>query len=230
MPIISIDTSASSLSVAIGEAERLIASFAIDTGRTHSELLLPMVDQACRLSGLRLQEMAAVAVTLGPGSFTGLRIGLATAKAWAQALQKPLIGVSSAEALALAAGERGQYVCPLFDARRGECYYSLFLDEQRLEPDQALSQAALQARLAALAAPVIVCGDGARAWRESLLSLPQVRFAAPERGIFMAAAALRIAARHYAAGDFADVALLEPCYLRLSEAEERMQQQKGEGR
>ncbi len=222
MKLLAIDTSATALSAAIADERGLVGAFALNAGKNHSLGLLPLLDSLLHYSGLTLADMDAFAVTLGPGSFTGLRIGVATAKAWGDATGKPLIGVSSTDALARVAGTHG-YVCPLLDARRDEVYTALYRDGERLWPDLALAPAELAARLAALAAPVVCLGDGFAPYEDTLRAALGERLeAAPEeRRLVMAPAAVMLAREKFARAEFTDSRDLLPVYLRLSEAEEK---------
>lgn len=228
MRLLAIDTSGSALSAAIAAAEpplwqpAIIGCFGVHTGKNHSLALLPMLEALLGNCGCRLADMDAFAVTIGPGSFTGLRIGCATVKAWAQALDKPLLSISSTAAMAAGAGCEG-YVCPVFDARRDEVYAALFHDNVRLWPDEALAPGALAARLAALGQPVLLAGDGLAAYAELFANTPGLRLRGPlpQHDLFMAPAAAVLACAKYAAGAFTPVQELLPLYLRLSEAEEK---------
>ncbi|MBQ1501313.1 MAG: tRNA (adenosine(37)-N6)-threonylcarbamoyltransferase complex dimerization subunit type 1 TsaB [Firmicutes bacterium] len=222
MRLLAIDTSGYALSGAIAEEGEVIGSFGADTGKNHSLELLPLLSELLAEKGLALADMDAFAVTVGPGSFTGLRIGLATVKAWCQALAKPLIAVSSLDAMAAAAGGEG-YTAPVFDARRNELYTALYRDGKRLTPDRAVAPGVLGGELAALDAPVTVAGDGLRNYADELKAALGDNFRLPADGnyLFMAAAAARLACVKYAADEFADVNSLIPVYLRLSEAEEK---------
>ena len=222
MKLLAIDTAAAALSAAIVDERGLVGEFALNTGKNHSLGLLPLLDSLLRYGGLSLQEMAAFAVTQGPGSFTGLRIGIATAKAWGDATGKPLIGIRTTDALARAAGVDG-YVCPLLDARRDQVYTALFRDGQRLWPDLALSPDEVGERLAQLDAPVCCLGDGFAPY-EDLLRQPlgdRLRPALPERRLVLAPAAAMLAWERLLQGDFTPPEALLPLYLRLSEAEEK---------
>ena len=221
--ILAIDTSASSLSIAITDESGVIGEFSLDTGRTHSEALLPMLDALLSISRTKLTDMSAVALTIGPGSFTGLRIGCATVKGWALALGLPVITISSTEAMAAAAAGGGDiYSCPLFDARRNEVYTALFKDGQRLWEDDAAEPELLAYRLRQLQQPVLLSGDGLAKYREIFRSIlgENFREAAGERRKFMAGAAAMLAQTKYAAGDFADAATLEPVYLRGADVDQ----------
>jgi len=223
MRVLAIDTSSSALGAAIVDEGGVAAEFGLASGRQHSEVLLPLLESLLAAVKLELTDMAALAVTIGPGSFTGLRIGLATVKAWAQVLALPVIPVSTLEALAYTAAEHGQLICPVLNARRGELYAALFEDGQRLWADMALAPAELAARLAEYARPVIFCGDGLNSEAQILRAVlgGNMREAPPPRRLFMAAAAGVLGREKLLAGETADAAALEPAYLRLSEAEEK---------
>jgi tRNA threonylcarbamoyladenosine biosynthesis protein TsaB len=222
MKLLAIDTSGRALSAAIAEPGRIIGSLGHDTGRNHSLELLPSLAALLAEKGLSLAYMDAFAVTIGPGSFTGLRIGIATVKAWAQALQKPLIGISSLDAMAHSAGKEG-YVAPVFDARRDEVYTALYLDGRRISADRAMAPELLAEQLAALQAPVMMTGDGLRSYGDVFRAALAEHFLLPADGntLFMAAAAAELATDSYARGEFVAANQLLPVYLRLSEAEEK---------
>lgn len=222
MKLLAIDTSGHALSAAIAENGAVIGSFGADTGKNHSLELLPLLDKLLKEKSLKLGDMDAFAVTAGPGSFTGLRIGLATVKAWCQSLDKPLIAVSSLDAMAAAAGDSG-YVAPIFDARRNELYTALYLDGKRLTPDRAVAPDVLGRELVALQKPVIFAGDGLRSYGDELKEMLGSAFCLPSHGntLFMAEAASLLACEKYGKGEFAEVNTLTPVYLRLSEAEEK---------
>jgi len=229
MRLIAIDTSGSALSAALLEDQGVIAAGGRLDGRNHSLGLLPLVQDLLRQTGLRLRDLDACAVTIGPGSFTGLRIGVATAKAWQDALSLPLITVSSTEAQARMAAAGG-YICPLFDARRNEVYAALFLDGARLLPDLALPPLELAGKLREYAAPITFIGDGLA--RYGPLFQTQLRGdyreqAEPEN-LYLAKAAALIAAAKYEAREFTPNAQVLPLYLRPAEAEEKRLQREGE--
>jgi tRNA threonylcarbamoyladenosine biosynthesis protein TsaB len=227
MKLLAIDTSGSALSAAIAQQHEqqaeIISSFGINTGRNHSLALLPMLRELLANCQLRLADMQAFAVTIGPGSFTGLRIGCATVKAWAHALQRPVIAVSSTEAAARSVASSA-LVCPIFNARRNEVYAALFQHNQRLWEDQALSPEDLAQRLLPLSGQILPVGDGWLAESTRLQELLPGRWLQPSinNGLFMAEAAAMIGLEEYAAGRCTDPVLLAPKYLRLSEAEEKL--------
>lgn len=235
MKLLAIDTSGTALSAAIAEESgadvRIVGSFGLNTGLNHSVELLPKLQELLQEKQLQLADMDAFAVTIGPGSFTGLRIGCATVKAWAHALAKPLISVSSLQACAKSVAEKG-LICPLFDARRNEVYTALFENGKRLWQDMACSPEDLAEKLHALNRPVVPAGGGWLSYgillQELLpgLFLPQEQ--SIERSLYLAEAAALLAAEKFRQQDFTAPQELLPTYLRLSEAEEKLQQREKE--
>lgn len=126
MLILGMDTAASGCGVALAAGETLLVEYVERVGRTHSARLMPLVEAALAAAGRGRADLEGIAVTVGPGSYTGLRIGLATAKALAFGLGVPVAGVGTLEALAYGAGPRAGLVCPLLDARRGRVYTALY--------------------------------------------------------------------------------------------------------
>lgn len=222
MKLLAIDTSGHALSAAIVEDGEILGSFGMDTGKNHSLELLPLLKELLQEKKLTLADMDAFAATIGPGSFTGLRIGLATLKAWGQALEKPLLGISSLDAMADTAANDG-YVAPIFDARRNEVYTALYHEGKRLSPDRAISPQALAEELAGLEKPVVFAGDGLKNYSSLFKETLGERFFLPRHGntLYMAEAAAKLALAKFIANDFDPTAVLLPVYLRLSEAEEK---------
>ena len=232
MICLAIDVSGRALSGAIAARDsgspRIVGEFCLDTGKNHSLALLPMTEALLQNCHLKLADMEAFAVTVGPGSFTGLRIGLATVKAWCDALAKPALAVSSLDAMARAIDRPG-LVCPVFDARRSEVYAALFQDGRRLTPDLALAPQKLCDELDKYDGPVTFGGDGLGPWEGELRARlgPRFQAVAPERRLNMASAAAMIALDKLLRGETDDAASLTPVYLRLSEAEEKLLQKQG---
>jgi tRNA threonylcarbamoyladenosine biosynthesis protein TsaB len=148
MRILAVDTATTSCSVAIVDNTSLLSEFTLAKEETHSKHLMDMIKEALRMSGLNFSDLDGFAVTRGPGSFTGLRIGISTIKGLVVASEKPVVGVSSLEALALQVSYSRDLICPILDARRGEVYFSRYrflnghLKKQTKErvapPDQAV--------------------------------------------------------------------------------------------
>ena len=226
MKILAIDTSGKSAALAILEDETVLSESLLSLDVHHSEVLLPAVDHLCRAAGMAIGDMDLFACTTGPGSFTGLRIGLSTVKGLALALSRPVAGVSTLEALALGAAGCEGIVCPLLDARKSQVYAALYRRDASsgvmsvLLPD-ALSD--LDRLLAAIDGSALFVGDGAVRYRlEIEAALPgRCRFAESFNNHVRAAAVGLLGYRRFQAGLAEDALTLIPRYLRLSEAEER---------
>lgn len=166
MKTLALETSAKACSVALMEGDTLLAQTMQNAGFTHSRTLMPMLDALLKGAGCTIQDVDKIAVAIGPGSFTGLRIGLATAKGLAFAADKPLVGVSSLLAMAHQAmvfvGSNGDIICPVMDARRGQVYNALFESNGttliRIEQDRTT---AIEDLFTPRAKPYLLVGDGA---------------------------------------------------------------------
>ncbi|MGI6362018.1 MAG: tRNA (adenosine(37)-N6)-threonylcarbamoyltransferase complex dimerization subunit type 1 TsaB [Bacillota bacterium] len=219
MYILAIDTAGKATSAALVDESTVIARCGLNTGLTHSQKFLPMVDSLLTLAEIDLADVEAVAVTIGPGSFTGLRIGIATAKAWSEALNLPLIPVSTLAAAAAAADHSG-YVCPIFDARKNQVYCALFQDAKRIWEDQALSLTDLAHKLPT-EGRVLFCGDAVSVYEKELADLMTDRLQKPtlDKGLFLAEGAAFLARSLFLTGQTVTAEQLRPSYLRRSEAE-----------
>ena len=222
MKILALDSTARVASVALCEDGTLLGEYTINNGNTHSETLLPMVESILGFFSLTVDDLDALAVSEGPGSFTGVRIGVATVKGLAFNSGKPCIGVSTLEALAHNPAVQNGLICPVMNARRNQVYTALFRATdgvlERLMPDSAIAIKELDEILASYDEPVILCGDGYDV-TEALLTHPITPL--PERlrhqsGFNVALAALEHIKRGDALGTDAELA---PTYLRLSQAE-----------
>ena len=224
MKILSLETSAKACSAAVTEDGRLLASAFQCTGLTHSRTLMPMVKSMLENADLTLDEMNAVAGANGPGSFTGIRIGVAAAKGLAFAAEKPVIPVSTLEAMAYnTAGCGGLIICAM-DARRQQIYNAVFEWEQgvlhRLTPDRAIALADLATELKNHQKMKIIVGDGAGLCY-NFLSEHQVSCAlAPPHLVMQSAVSVGFAAEQAAAeGKLLSAQDLVPVYLRAAQAE-----------
>ena len=232
MLILAFETSAKAGSVALLQEGRLLAESYQNTGLTHSQTLLSMAETMIKSCGLTPQDVKAVAVAAGPGSFTGVRIGVAAAKGFAWGLEIPCCGVSTLEAMAENLGiYEGTVVCTM-DARRSQVYNAIFRAEKgnlnRLTPDRAISLAELGEELGKISGPIYLVGDGSNLTHQTLKdSLPDL-ILPPEHRLHQRAAGVAIAAeRMLQNGEICDAESLQPNYLRLSQAE-RGRLEKGE--
>lgn len=229
--ILALESSAVAASAALCEDETLIAQAFQNSGLTHSQTLLPMVEHLLQGCSLTPADLDLIAVAAGPGSFTGLRIGVATAKGLAWAAQRPCAGCSTLESMAWnLAGFSGQ-VCAAMDARRHQIYNARFqVDGQcprRLTPDRAISLDDLVQELAGTQTPQLVVGDGAQLCYDALTAagIPAV-LAPPNLRMQSAWGVARQALALAQAGQTLSPAQLVPVYHRLSQAErERLERE-----
>lgn len=223
MKILALESSAKAASCAVLADGVPLASAWQATGLTHSRTLLPMVQDMLRSSELSLADMDAVAIAAGPGSFTGLRIGLATVKGLSWAGEKPCIGVSTLEGMAYPLSHlEGIIVCAM-DARRSQIYNAVFLAESgkltRLREDRAISLEDAAADIREMDGPITIVGDGASLCYEYFTNAGIACELAPAHLRQQSAVGIAMAAE--AAGETAAVSAQElmPVYLRLSQAE-----------
>ena len=232
MLILAFETSAKAGSVALHDGQKLLSESYQNTGLTHSQTLMSMAEDMIKSCGYTPQDITAVAVAAGPGSFTGVRIGVAAAKGFAWGAQLPCYGVSTLEAMTLNLGIYDGYVLPVMDARRSQVYNALFRAEkgtlQRICDDRAISLADLGQEIKNLEKPVFLVGDGSVLCYNTLKQEVPGLVLPPEHCMHQRAAGVALAAMAMqAAGDPGDSAALQPNYLRLSQAErERLEKQK----
>lgn len=224
MLILAFETSAKAASAALLENGTLLAESYQNTGLTHSQTLLVMAQALLRQCGKTVSDVTAVAVAAGPGSFTGVRIGVAAAKGFAWGAQLPCYGVSTLESMALSLGIWEGTVCACMDARRAQVYNALFRAEQgrlhRLSPDRAISLTQLGQELSQLEGSVFLVGDGSLLTARTLAEqVPNLVVPAEHRMHQRAAGVALLAQQAIAAGEAGDGAALTPNYLRLSQAE-----------
>ena len=235
MRILAFETSAKAASVARLEEETLLGEFYLNCGQTHSRTLLQMAQELLENCALTPADVTAVACAAGPGSFTGVRIGVAAAKGFAWGRELPCVGVSTLEAMARQAGCFAGVVCCAMDARRQQVYNALFDNSGgvpvRLTPDRAISLAELEEELKKIEKPKIMVGDGAELCYNTLGKKGSGCILAPEQTRMQRASGVALLARAaLLSGAEASGAALTPDYLRLSQAEreraERLRTQK----
>ena len=221
MRILAFETSAKAASVALFEKGKLLGESYQNTGLTHSQTLLVMAEELLKQCGKKPSEVTAVAVANGPGSFTGVRIGVAAAKGFAWGRECPIYGVSTLEAMALGLGAFEGYVCPVMDARRSQVYNALFYVNQgaveRITPDRAIALSDLENELKILKKPVFLVGDGSKLCYNTLQEAVPQLVMPPESRMHQRAVGVGLAALAQTSAH--DPAGLSPNYLRLSQAE-----------
>lgn len=241
MRILALDSSGLVASVAIVEkdqkSEQMLAEYTVNYKKTHSQTLLPMLDEVAKMIELDLNSIDAIAVAGGPGSFTGLRIGSATAKGLGLAMKKPLIHIPTLEGLAYNLCETAAIVCPIMDARRGQVYTGIYkFDGEKLivlEDQMAISIEELGEKLHAYEEEIIFLGDGVPVFRErlveSIMKDRKIGFAPAHMNRQRAGAVAALAFHYYEEGKIETAAEHEPDYLRVSQAERERKERLGHG-
>jgi len=222
MRVLAVDTATTSCSVAIVDKTSLLSEFTLYREQTHSKHLMDMIKAALRMSGLNFSDLDGFAVTRGPGSFTGLRIGISTIKGLAVALEKPVVGVSSLEALALQVSYSRDLICPILDARKGEVYFSRYrflnghLKNQTKErvapPDKAVDD---------LSESCLFVGNGALLYKEIILEKMGkfASFAPLIQNTIRASTMAYLSMAKFEKNDTDDIEKISPYYIRKSDAE-----------
>ena len=234
MKILALETSAKAVSAAVTEEGRVLAAGFQDTGLTHSRTLMPIVEHILKNADLTMADMDAVAVAVGPGSFTGIRIGVSAAKGLAFAADKPAVGVSTLAAMARnAAFVDGLVVCAM-DARRNQIYNALFAARDgrltRLTPDRAIGLEDLAEELRQDSRPKIIVGDGGKLCADALAAAGIACRLAPPHLVMQSAVTVALEAEEAAGhGGLVSAQELLPVYLRPPQAERlRRERESGE--
>jgi tRNA threonylcarbamoyladenosine biosynthesis protein TsaB len=219
--VIGIDTATPVTSVAVGSEAGALVSIAVRNDRAHAELLVPMVREALDRAGLTGAELSGIAVGTGPGLFTGLRVGVSSAKAMAQAWKLPMVAIPSLDVLAFACRHAGRLVCAAIDGRRGELFTAAYrpapapegvgrVGDYRVARPDDLAQ-----ELAAAGEPVLVCGDGALRHGETLRRAgASVELAGADRAAPSADSLIQLALRRLERGEVTAALEVSPIYLR----------------
>ena len=236
MKILAIDSSGLVASVAVTEDENIVAEYTINHKKTHSQTLLPMLDEIKKMTELDLSTIDAIAVAAGPGSFTGLRIGSATAKGLGLALDKPIIPVPTVDALAYNMYGYDKLICPLMDARRNQVYTGIYTfvenednsgySMKTIEEQCAIDITEIAAKINGLGKEVIFLGDGVAVYADKLRELVKVpySFAPASCNRQRAACVAGLATVLYNSGVLQTATEHAPDYLRLSQAERERQE------
>lgn len=223
MLIIGIDTATAQVSVAVGGHEGVLASTQSLRGKQHAEVLTPAIEFTCRQARIELTEISVVAVDLGPGLFTGLRVGVASAKAMAHALNVPMIGVSSLDLLAFPVRFTSRLIVATIDARRGELFFAFYRQVpggvQRISPHQVGSPDDLASEILASGEECLLVGDGAQRYREVFEGLKKIEIV--EEGFAHPSASSLVMLAHAQAlrEQWVKPWDLQPLYLRKPDAE-----------
>ncbi len=235
MKILAMDSSGLVASVALVFDGVMIAEYTTNFKKTHSQTLLPMIDEIVTMTGISIQEVDAIAVAAGPGSFTGLRIGSSTAKGLGLALQKPIISVPTLEGLAYNLFGNSKVICPIMDARKNQVYTGLYIfqnEEMEIISDQkAVSIDEIVEEINALGKEVVFLGDGVPVFKSFIEenSKVAVSFAPAHIAMQRAGAVALRAEYYYNQGKIETAKEHKPVYLRLSQAERELQEKQAKG-
>ena len=224
MSILAIDTATQVSSVAVASADKLAAELTMQAKLTHSETLMPHIKEVLCMANVRKEQLEGIAVSIGPGSFTGLRIGLAAAKAMAYALDLPIVGVSTLKALAYHYPVPGLRIVSLLDAQKGNAYRESYEWEKGaltvVNPVEVLPLAEILAECAESGRETVVLGDIAARRIRGKVDLPANVTVAPAHLVMPRAACVAmLGLQELAAGHTDNVMNMEPVYIRRSEAE-----------
>ncbi len=233
MKILAIDSSGLTASVAIAEDDNLLAEYTVNNKKTHSQTLLPMLDEIVKATDTELEEIDAIAVAKGPGSFTGLRIGASTVKGLALALDKPVVPVPTLEGLAYNLWNMSELVCPIMDARRNQVYTALYKFENG-EPVTVMPQTPLDIDelldvILEKNEKVTFAGDGVDVYSDHIVSrIPDALFAPLHINKQHAGSVAFAGMTRFKRGEFINGDDFAPEYLRVSQAERERKEKQGD--
>ncbi len=221
MLILGIETATEQVGVAIGGHEGVIATFEVARGRRHAEILTPAIEFVCRQADIDIDEIGCIAVDVGPGLFTGMRVGLASAKALALALRIPVIGISSLDLLAFPCRHTDRVVVPVIDARKAEVFWAMYRQVpggvQQVSAPTVGPVAELVADLLARSQDVLCVGDGAARYHDEIMEGYRCEISAPVHP--SAAALVQLAHAKALREEWVRPDELEPVYLRAPDAQ-----------
>lgn len=221
MLILGIETATEQVGVAIGGHEGIIATFEVARGRRHAEILTPAIDFVCKQADVDLDELGCIAVDIGPGLFTGMRVGLAAGKALAQALRIPMIGITSLDLLAFPCRHTDRVVVPVIDARKGEVFWAMYRQvpggvQQVSEPTVGPVDD-LVADLLARSQDALCVGDGARRYGDEIVEGFRCEISGPVHP--SVGALVQLAHAQALREEWVRPTEIEPVYLRAPDAQ-----------
>lgn len=222
MKILAVDTATLSCSTAIVDNGLVSAELTTVNNQTHSKHLMTMIQTVCDMTGLEIRAMDGFAVTIGPGSFTGLRIGISTVKGLAWSLNKPVVGISSLDALAWQCVPVLYPICTLLDARKQEVYYCRYrFQDNELTKDRAEQVLGLAEAINDIREPCLFVGNGATLYKNEIVDKlgELAHFASWNHDNIRASSVASLSLNRFILNQTDDVALLVPHYIRKSDAE-----------
>jgi|LSQX01.3.fsa_nt_gb tRNA threonylcarbamoyladenosine biosynthesis protein TsaB len=229
MRVLAVDTASVVATAAVIDKDKLICEHVLNHKKTHSEKIMPMIEEILNSSEIDIKDIDIFAAAVGPGSFTGLRIGIAAIKGFAQAIDRPVVGVSTLEGLAYNTGINQYILSPIMDARRNQVYNAIYKwnnnELEEIEAPRALALGELMKEIINNKRQVIFTGDGVDVYKETLLSeLGNLCILAPyNQRINRASSIAEIALRKAEKGEIQDYSTFVPFYLRKSQAEQAME-------
>lgn len=227
MKILAMDTSSINATVALCDENKILGEFTVAGDRAHSQIIMPMLDELMKKCSLDVKDIDVFAVALGPGSFTGLRIGIAAVKTLAMALGKNIIGVSSLDTVAVNFPVSDTYICPVFDARRSDVYNAVYINGEKTVADRICTIDTVLEEMKGK--KVIFAGDGIIKYREKILSYANENWQlAPMHLTLQRASALAaIALERANKNEFDNSDEMLPIYIRPSQAEREYMEANG---
>jgi len=228
MKILAMDTSSVNATVAVGDENRILGEFTIAGDRAHSQIIMPMLHDLLSRCKLSIGDIDVFAVALGPGSFTGLRIGIAAMKTFASSLGKKIIGISSLDEVAQNFTLTDKFICPIFDARRNDVYNAVYKNDEKLISDRICHIDTVFEEMENK--EVIFCGDAVDKYKEKILlsGNPNWHIAPMHLSMQNASSLISAAINRYEKNDFDDINELSPIYIRPSQAEREYMELHGE--
>ena len=219
MKILAMDTSSVNATVAVCDESRILGEYTVSGDRAHSQIIMPMLDELLKRCSLDINDIDVFAVCLGPGSFTGLRIGIAAIKTFAATLGKKIIGVSATDEVAANFFGNNKYICPIFDARRNDVYNAVFKDGKKITDDRICSIETVLSEMKDK--EVIFTGDAVIKYADTITGASNSNWhIAPCNLSHQSASALAsVALKRAKNNDFDSVDSLSPVYIRPSQAE-----------
>ena len=230
MKILAIDSSSNVATVAVIEEDTVLVQYSVNHKKTHSQTLLPMIEDILRMSEIGIENIGAIAVSAGPGSFTGLRIGSATAKGLALVKKLPIIEIPTIDGLAYNLKGCDKYICPMMDARRNQVYTGIYhFSKGQFVNDMPVCQMDVDElinHINSKGMEIVFLGDGVKVYKDKLVDKLTVyhEFAAPHMSMQNAASVGTLAVEYYNAGKYVSAEEHQPDYLRKSQAERELEE------
>ena len=229
MKILGIDTSTMAANVAVLEDDKLICEYTINTKKTHSQKLMPMIENMLKLSDLEIKDIDAIAICVGPGSFTGLRIGMATAKAMAHVNNIPLVGVNSLEILGTHMDLCNRKICSILDAQRNQVYMNKYiLEDNKIKELEEISIKPIDELLEELSSndeQWVLVGEAVYKYKEKIEVISNITIPSPANNITKASSLCLVGRDKMLANeDVYNCYDINPMYIRKSQAEEQYEE------